>query len=103
MIKYMDLEGYRNLGELRMFSHLYMFREENKETPMIILIHAYECDAKVFKGYLFNKSKTFKTVELTNLEIEKLETYVGKLQQVSFNAFIKETIAEEEYSDFTEQ
>ena len=123
MIKYANIEGYNNLGEIQMFSHLYQFRERDKATPMIILIHAYECDTKVFKGYIFNSSQTYENIPLTDTEINQIEVYTGriltedfslgrntekvegvcvydKLQQIDFKKFIVGTILEDLYEDF---
>lgn len=101
MIKYATIDGYKNFGEISMFSHLYQFMQENKETPMTILIHAYECKPKVFKGYIFNKDKTYRSIPLENSEKKTIDNYVGDSEQVEFNEFIKGTIAEEYYSCFT--
>lgn len=100
MIKYANIEGYNNLGEIQMFSHLYQFIERDKATPMIILIHAYECDTKVFKGYIFNSSQTYENIPLTDTEINQIEIYTGKLQQIDFKEFIVGTIAEASHKDF---
>lgn len=102
MIKYADIKGYKNLGEIQLFSHLYQFIEIDKDTPMTILIHAYECDVKIFKGYVFNKTNTYKSISLTNEEITSIEPYVGKINQVNFNEFIVGTIIEDYYKNFKE-
>jgi hypothetical protein len=102
MIKYAEIDGYENLGELQMFSHLYQFIEKDKETPMIILIHAYECDTKVFKGYVFNETQTYNSIPLNNNEIEEIEKYTGKLEQVQFIKFIMGTIVEDSCKGFKE-
>lgn len=103
MIKYAEIEGYRNLGEIQLFSHVYQFIENVEENPKIILIHAYECDTKVFKGFLYNKSGTFKSVELLENEIKKLENYCGKVTQVDFDKIIKETEFADLYKNFKKQ
>jgi hypothetical protein len=101
MIKYAKIDGYNNLGEIQMFSHLYQFIENDKETPMIILIHAYEEDVKIFKGYVFNYTKTYKSVPINEAELNVIEQYVGKAKQIDFNEFIIGTIAEDYYEEFT--
>lgn len=103
MLKYTEIEDYRNIGEIQIFSHVYQFIENVEENPKIILIHAYECDAKVFKGFLYNNSRTFKSVDLSENEIEKLEEYCGKLTEVDFDDLIKETEFAEFYKDFKKQ
>jgi hypothetical protein len=100
MIKYASIDGYKNLGEIELFSHLYQFMEKGKETPMTILIHAYECETKFFKGYVFNNTKTYKSIPLTELEIKEIEKYTGTGQQVDFLKFIIGTIVEDYYKDF---
>ena len=100
MIKYVDIDGYKNLGEVQLFSHLYQFIETEKDTPMTILVHAYECDTKIFKGYVFDKTKTYKSVRLTEGELETIEGATGKAEQTDFPEFIKGTIAEEYYKEF---
>jgi hypothetical protein len=100
MIKYVKIPGYTNLGEIQTFSHLYQFMENGKETPMTILVHAYECDTKIFKGYVFNKTGIYKSVPLTNDELSKIEQATGKAKQVDFKDFITGTIVEEFYKDF---
>lgn len=102
MIKYIDIPGFTNFQEVIMLSHLYQSMEKNKETPMTILVHAYECDTKIFKGYVFSKTKTYENVSLTNDELKAIERAIGKAEQVSFIEVIKDSIAEEAYKDFTE-
>jgi hypothetical protein len=102
MIKYVDIPGYKNLGEAKMFSHLYQFIEDGKDTPMIILVHAYECDTKIFKGFAFLKTGTYKSVPLTEEEKLKIESATGEAEQINFLEFIKGTILEDSYKDFKE-
>jgi len=103
MIKYAKIEKYKNIGEIKMFSHLYQFIEDVGNTPKIILIHAYECDTKVFKGFLYNKSKTFKSVNLLDNESAEIESCCGKLTQVGFDELIKETAFAETCAGFKKQ
>ena len=76
---------------------------EGKEIPITILVHAYECDTKIFKGYVFSKTSTYKSVPLTEEEISEIECATGKSEQVDFQEFIKGTILEEVYKDFKEE
>jgi len=100
MIKYADIKGYKNLGEIHLTAHIYQFVENDKYEPIIILVHSYEGPTEVFKGYLYNESKTFKSVDLTENEIDEIEKYTGKLEQVEFDAFINNTMFAEYYNEF---
>lgn len=91
------------MGEIQLFSHLYQFVEQNTETPMVILIQAYDIPtAKVFKGYLFGKSETYKNIELSEDEIQILKEYVGEFKNVGFNEFISNTALEDYHKNFEE-
>ena len=103
MIKYAERKDYKNVGEIQMFSHVYQFFENVEENPKIILIHAYDCDTKVFKGFLYDKSKTFINVDLLENETKKIEGYCGRVTQVGFDEFIKETQFADLYKDIKEQ
>ncbi len=88
MIKYAEIDGYINRGEASPFSHLYQFMEKGKETPITILVHGYAiCPAKVFKGYIYDKTKTYSTVALTEDEKAVLQKWVGTIEQVDFLDF----------------
>lgn len=102
MIKYVSIEGYTNRGELYPFSHYYKFIQNNSDSPIIILVRAYEYATEVFKGYLFNSNKTFKSVPMTDDEIREIEQVTGKLTQVSFQDVIKGSRFEGAYLDFNE-
>jgi len=102
MIKYANLEGYKNLGEIKMFSHLYQFIEVDKDRPMVILIHAYEDDTKIFKGYLYNLTLTYNSIPITDKELNILEAYIGKATQVELPDFIKGTILENQFKAFNQ-
>ena len=100
MIKYVDIPQYSNLGEAQLFSHLYQFMEKDKYVPMTILVHAYECATKIFKGFVFKKTCTYKSVLLTEEEKTKIEGATGEAEQVDFLEFIKGTILEDCCKDF---
>lgn len=102
MIKYLNIENYKNIGEIGMFSHIYQFVEQNKESPMVILVNTYDGNNNIFKGYLFLESKTFSGVKLTEYEKNKIEEYTGELDEISFDKLINNTIYKEEFKDFTE-
>ena len=100
MIKCSKIKGYKNLGEVQIFSHLYQFIEKDKDIPMVILVHAYEYDTQIFKGCLFSKTQTYKSVPLTEIETQEIEKWTGKVKQVNFNKFIIGTILEDNYKNF---
>ena len=100
MIKYANIKGYTNIGEVQLFSHLYQFREENKELPKIILIRAYDGDIKIFKGYIFDKTKTYESIPLIDLELSEIEKYTGHAKQFDFNEFIIGTVIEDYYKNY---
>jgi hypothetical protein len=100
VIKYAELNGYNNCGELGFCSHLYEFIQKDEETPIVILIHAFECPAEIFKGYVFNKTKSWKPVLLTDEERTKIEFYTGHITEVDFPKLVAGTIADE-YRDYT--
>ena len=104
MIKYVDLPGYQNVGELALFSHLYEFIEPlEKEPRKLILVHAYEVyPAKVFKGYVLDETRTYESIPLTAEEKSKIEPATGDVTQVDFKELIKGTIAEEYYKEYGE-
>lgn len=101
MIKYAEIKGYDNLGEIQMFSHLYQFMEKGKEIPMTILVHAYECDTQIFKGYLFNNTRSYESVPITEDELNEIQKYTGTAKQVDFKEIIVGTILEDDYKNFT--
>lgn len=101
MIKYLKLDGYRNMGECGTFSHVYQWVETGKKSPIIILVHTDVANAKAFKGYLYYKTKTFVDVPLSDTEISEIEQYTGKIEQCTFTDFIRETPFEGEFDDFT--
>ena len=100
MIKYAEIKDYKNVGEIQMFSHVYQFIENVEENPKIILIHAYVGETKVFKGFLYNKTKTFINVKLLGNEIKEIVQWCGNLTQVGFDEFIKQTPFADVYKDF---
>lgn len=102
MIKYVELDGYDNYGESAPFSHIYQFMQRGDNERSTILVHAYECDTEVFKGYLFHNSKTYKSIPLTDHERTKIEGATGKLSEVPFHKFIEGTSIKEFFADYTE-
>jgi hypothetical protein len=104
MIKYAEIDGYANCGEAAPFSHLYQFMENGKETPMTILIHGYDiCPAKVFKGYVFNKTRTHSSASLTEDEKTVLQQYIGEIEQVGFSEFANSHEMLIPYREYVEQ
>ncbi len=95
MIKFMKLEGYVNIGEIQLFSHVYQLYEENKNEPILILINAYNTEKnenKVFKGFVYEKSKQYKCVKLSDNEIDEIKKYIGGFREVDLEIFVKDTV-----------
>lgn len=91
MIKYLDLNGYTNLGMIA--PHVYQFIEKDVQTPKVILVHAYECPAEAFKGFIFQGTKTFTFVPFETEELQKLEAYVGNCKVMKdFNEFTSSSV-----------
>lgn len=103
MIKYGEIEGYANVGGIKAFSHVYQFIEKESKIPKVILVHAYECDTEVFKGYLAHNTKTFQNVDLKEEERDKIEGYCGKLTQVGFDKFIENTEFAKDHTEYREK
>ena len=100
MIKYAVIKGYFNCGEISTFSHMYQFLEVDKDTPMTILVHAYDITpAKAFKGFVFHLIKTWSSVPLTPEEIEVLTPLIGEIVQVGFTEFSNGTIIQNDYKE----
>lgn len=102
MIKYVEIDGYDNFGEVAPFSHFYQFMQKDVGERRTILVHAYECDTKVFKGYLFHNSKTYKSVPLNDHEKSKIEGTTGKLTEVPFHKFSDGTSIKDFFADYIE-
>lgn len=100
MIKYAELPGYHNCGELIPFSHFYQFMQMGTDTPVIIVLHAYEGETKAFKGYLFHKKKTFENVPLTTEERKALNNFVGEITQVDLDELFSGSDFEKEISGY---
>jgi len=101
MIKYSKVEGYKTLGEVGVFTHIYQWVEDVNENPIVIIINAYEGKPKVFKGYIYNKTKQYKSIPVKDNELLDIESYVDKIEQMDFRDFIKDTILDNElYNSF---
>lgn len=100
MIKYLELPGYSNRGEVISFSHFYQFMQKDVKPPITIILNAYEGDAKAFKGYLFHEKKTFQSIPLTLEEKQTLEPYVGAIAQVDLDVLVFGSIFESEINGY---
>jgi hypothetical protein len=97
LIKYININGYNNLGEVGLFSHLYEWIEKVDENPKVILINAYEGKPKVFKGYIYTKSNQYKSVPVETNELQEVINLVGEVEQKDFKEFIVSTLLDNEY------
>lgn len=104
MIKYMELPGYHNCGEVELFSHVYQFvsktHVECTNYPAVIIIHAYEGATKAFKGVLLRGSRRYMTLPLTDAELEALKPYVGEIQQLDIAEVLAGTTFEAEIKTY---
>ena len=100
MIKYADIRGYDNCGELSMFTHFYQLIQKDVEIPMIIILHAYEGETKAFKGYLLTRKKTFENVPLLSEERKAFEPYVGEITQVDLDVLLSGSVFEGEITGY---
>lgn len=103
MIKYAEIDGYQNRGDVGNFSHVYQFAERFATVRRIILVHAYEGRASVFKGYAYDKTKEFINDRLSAHEREVIEQHCGKFEQVGFDEFAKRTPLSSWYEEFKER
>ena len=102
MIKYADVPGYTNYGEVVPFSHVYQFRQVDVDIPMIIVIHAsYESKAKLFKGFLFDAKETFESVPLCAYERTALERCAGVIEQCDLDVVLAGTELEHQITGYS--
>lgn len=102
MIKYMELEGYNNLGELGFMSHLYQLISDDGR---IILIHAYDiAPAKLWHGIVLQKDKSYTNLDLDKERdqiISKIKYYVGDIKIIEdLKDFSKGTALEQDLEEF---
>jgi hypothetical protein len=103
MIKYAKINGYNGRGECGFDTHLYQWMEENKETPKIIFIRAYDVKPKAWCGYLFMKKKTYVNCEMTE-DLSDAKACLGgcDIEIVKdFKDFIKDHEFEDDFKEFT--
>jgi hypothetical protein len=102
MIKYHELEGYKNCGEIGMFSHVYEFWQI-KEPHRIILIRAFDVPvASVYKGVLLSDGRQYeKSQQLTYDEKESLEYLLGEIKECRFQDIFSGTGLAEGMKDWT--
>lgn len=98
MIKYANIKGYSNLGEVA--SHLYQWIEDRHDTPKVILVRAYDTETKLWSGYLFNETKV---AEYVNVDIKSDMDMINEADRVkSFKEFLKGHSFEVGFKDFKE-
>ena len=102
MIKYVNIPNYTKFREAGTGSHFYQSFEETEVPFQTILVHAYECHTKIFKGYLFSGDKKFVSVPLLDEEKKLIEEATGEAIQLNFMEFVKGTIVEDQCSEYTE-
>lgn len=86
MIKYVEIKGYQNLGEI--MPHVYQWIEIESDLPSVILVSAYDGPAIVFKGKVLLNTLEYKPEKINDDELFELERLVGPLGKVrNFNIF----------------
>lgn len=103
MIKYLNLQGYINLGEFGMFSHIYRFVKQENGKNLFIIVNGYETN-NMWIGYLFD-NKTYENVKLSDSEEkfidDNISEYVGDITRINDLAeFSKGTILQDEISKY---
>jgi hypothetical protein len=102
MIKYMELEGYNNLRELGLMSHLYSLISNDGK---IILIRAYDITpAKLWHGIILQEDKSYTNFNLGKERdkiISKIKYYVGDIKIIEdLKEFSKDTVLEEYFKEY---
>lgn len=91
MLKYANVKGYYTVGEV--LHQVYQWIEKDVENPQIILVNAYECEPRLFKGYVFNKTNTYMPTEIIDGELEDINKIVGDVEIIKdFNLFNEKSL-----------
>lgn len=85
MIKYVEIEGYKGLGECGFTgSHLYQWMSTTGDehgNRATILVRAYDVDEPtLFKGQILMQTKQYNAEEVTAEELAPLEELLGKVK-----------------------
>ncbi|MFX1590145.1 MAG: hypothetical protein ACFFC1_18555 [Promethearchaeota archaeon] len=104
MIKYLNLQGYINLGEFGMFSHIYRFVKQENAKNLFILVNGYKTNNNLWIGYIFD-NKVYENIKLSNTEekfiIENIAEYVGSITRINdLTEFSKGTILQDEINKY---
>jgi len=108
MIKYTNVPGFINAGEVGFGTHLYQFVESEVPEGMlrlIILVRAYDQKSTCWVGYVTNNDMKIRNQpqRLNLMNVKDVEGLVGKLELVnSFGDFIKGNSMENYFKDFEE-
>lgn len=106
MIKYMQIPGFSNVGEQGMMSHIYVWVRDAMEDKNrdVIIVKCYVTEKpEVWKGLLFNKTKTAHSRPNLEVDLTELEKLVGPLKVVTnLQEFFKGTDFENQMKDFKE-
>lgn len=99
MIKYANIEGFNNLGEIG--SNLYQWIEDTEDTRVVILVRTYDTDTKIWSGYLMNETKIIENAN--DIIINSDMSLIKNAKRIeSFKEFIKGHHSEEQFNEFEE-
>lgn len=82
MIKYADIKGYKDLGEVSPHLYQWLSKDDTKELRPTIIVRAYDTSPKIFKGIILSKSQEYYPLEITE-DLSELESFVGELEVVT--------------------
>jgi hypothetical protein len=103
MIKYAEIPEFQATGETEFGSHLYTFREKEKQEPQIVLIRAYDVEPVLWCGLLFNSTKKIVNMPKRELDLTDVNNILGSVKRVdSFKEFIKGHSYESQFKDYEE-
>lgn len=97
MIKYAEIKGYKNLGEVA--HHLYQWMEDTEEDMTVILVRAYDTESKVFKGKIYNSTDQYVSLPILENELDDVESIIGKCEVITDANVISEGFTDKKYKE----
>lgn len=92
MIKYCNVEGYKNFGEVEPHIYLWVKIDTMKNTlengnATFLAVNAYEEETLVFHGEIFHDDKQFKVLNFDKSILKEIKNILGKVKIVPLNEF----------------